>query len=104
MAKWADYLITGIWVDDADKITHVMLHEDSETNFSRLGKTSESEVIKLIKQNKTVRTITWNYPSWKKGALVEYATRNGKEYLRTNPNSTEKDNLDNSLRMSVFFN
>jgi hypothetical protein len=103
MAKWADYFISGVWKDNAGDVTHVMLHEVNEKNEYKKGeKNPLRTVINLINRNKLVMTITWGYPGWKKGALVTVVSENGKEYLRTVANATEKDNLDNSLQMKDF--
>ena len=102
MAKWADYLISGVWKDKDGRITNVMLHEDSENIFFKGKKTEVATVIGLIKRGKKVITITWNYPSWYCGASVVIVNEFGREYLRTIPNATEKDNLDNSIRMEYF--
>jgi hypothetical protein len=103
MAKWTDYFISGVWKDNTGNITHVMLHEVNEKNEYVLGvKTPVSTVISLINKNYSVITITWNYPSWKRGAKVIVVNEKGIEYLRTVANSTEKDNLDNSIPMNDF--
>jgi hypothetical protein len=103
MAKWADYFISGVWKDTSGKITHVMLHSvNEENNYSNGYKTSEANAIRIIKSDKQIMTITWAYPGWKKGAIVTVVSENGKEYLRTVPNATEKDNLDNSIPMKDF--
>jgi hypothetical protein len=105
MSKWADYLISGVWFttqNNSKRISHVMLHTDSDNTFEKGIKTSESEVIKLLKNKKSVITITWNYPEWRQGAEVTYETVQGQEYLRTGANATTKDNLDNSVDMHAF--
>ncbi len=105
MSKWADYLISGVWFttqNNSKRISHVMLHADSDSGFEHGIKTSESEVIKLLKNKKSVITITWNYPGWQKGAAVTYETVQGQEYLRTVANATTKDNLDNSISMQAI--
>lgn len=103
MAKSADYFISGVWKDGSDRITDVMLHTVSEDDSFRLGiKTSESNAINLLKSNRTIKTITWDYPDWSLGASVTYATIGNNEYLRTVANCTVKDNLDNSINMKII--
>lgn len=98
--KSADYFISGVWKDSSERITEVLLHTVTDTNSFLLGvKTSESNVINLLKSKKTVKTITWNYPGWNIGASVIVASNGINEYLRTVPNATAKDNLDNSINM-----
>jgi hypothetical protein len=101
MAKSADYFISGVWKDNSERITDVMLHTVNDNGSFRLGvKTSESGAINLLKLNRTIKTITWGYPDWYIGATVTYVTIGSNEYLRTVANSTVKDNLDNSINMT----
>ena len=106
MAKWADFLISGVWFSDVPHkhVSHVMLHEDSETNFYKGRKKTRQEVVILIKSGKVVNTIKWNYSSasWSNGARVETMGIGGVDYLRTHKDATTSDNLDNSLSMSIF--
>lgn len=100
MARTADYFISGVWKDNSERITDVMLHTVNENNSFNMGvKTSESNAINLIKLKKTIKTITWNYPGYDVGALVTVVNIGNKEYLRTVANATAKDNLDNSINM-----
>lgn len=102
MAKWADYLISGVWKDKDGRITDVMLHEDSENHFFKGKKTEVATVIGLIKSGKKIITITWNYPSRYSATSVKIVDEFGREYLRIISNETEKDTLDNSIRMEYF--
>jgi hypothetical protein len=100
MAKSANYFISGVWKDNSERITDVMLHTVNENNSFNMGvKTSESNAINLIKVKKTIKTITWNYPGYDIGALVTVVNIGNKEYLKTVANATAKDNLDNSINM-----
>jgi len=101
MARLASYFISGVWKDDKDNITHVLLHIVDENNTFQYGvKTEESKAINLLKQGYTIITITWGYPGWEKGAKVTYVNSNNREYLRTVANASIKDNLDNSIDMN----
>jgi len=104
MSKVADYYISGVWKDSQERITSVMIHPVSDDNsFNTKGiKTSKVDTIALLKNKKRIMTITWNYPAWNRGAYVTYEATNGQEYLRTVPNSTTKDNLDNSFPFYKF--
>ncbi len=108
MAKWADYLVSGVWfkeIGNSKYVSHVMLHEDLGDTVRIPGvKRTKDEVINLIKSNKAVYTIKWNYDSanWSKGAQVGYERINGVDYLRTHPDASVTDNLDNLLRMVSF--
>ena len=46
MAKTANYFISGIWKDNNDNITHVLLHTVNEDNSFQYGiKTTELSTI-----------------------------------------------------------
>lgn len=104
MAKWADYLISGIWISEVSNskyISHVMLHKDTDTTFEHGVKTGKDDVIRLIKAGRTVVSIKWDYvkATWVKGAAVTYENRLGVDYLRTVKDATVTDNLDNLISM-----
>ena|ERR1035437_5958925 len=97
MAKWAAYLISHVQKDSKGRITHVLLHTDNGDTVEAGVIKSESEVIQKLKNGYTVKTILWGYPSWNMGAEVSYVSNSSGEFLRTNRDKTEKDNLDNLL-------
>lgn len=99
-----NYFISGVW-KDSERITHVMLHKALDDGSFLVGeKKSEQEVINILKQNKRIRVIIWNYPGWVRMAEVEYVEGKDKEFLRANRNKTEKDNLDNLILTHSIFN
>lgn len=104
MAKWANYLISGIWMDKNEVITHVMLHRDDDATMTLGEKTSVANVISKIKNNYTVMTIRWNYlwMRWSPGAQVIVVKEGTTEYLRTKKDSETIDNLDNLIDMAFF--
>lgn len=103
MAKSADYFVSGVWKDNSERITDVMLHTVNDNDSFQLGvKTPESSAISLLKLNRTIKTITWGYPDWYIGASVTYVTIASNEYLRTVANATVKDNLDNLISMKAI--
>ncbi|WP_348825506.1 DUF3892 domain-containing protein [Flavobacterium aestuarii] len=93
-----DYFITGVWKDANGNITDVFLHENSNNGFEKGIRSSEKSVIQLIKNGKTIKTLIWNYPNWKQKAEVIVV----QDYLRTKPNDSEKDNLDNLIDMNAY--
>lgn len=97
MAKWADYLISHVRRDSNGVVTEVMLHEDKGEIVHKIGVKTKDEVISLLKKGYTVYTILWGYPKWNQGAEVGYVRNSNGEYLRTNRNTTDKDNLDNLI-------
>lgn len=98
----ANYYISGVWKDDQGRITDVNLHLGVGEGFARPRKTHKTQVIALIKAGNNVNTITWGYPDWELGASVAFEKVGYEEYLRTDPNASVKDNLDNSLPMDVL--
>lgn len=97
MAKWADYLISRVSKNETGVITQVFLHVDNGDTMGAGVVKSCSEVIGLLKQGITVKTITWGYPNWFQGATVGYVKGTKGEFLRTDRDSTDKDNLDNLI-------
>lgn len=106
MAKWADFLISGVWFSlfPHKHVSHVMLHTDNDSTVSSGTKKTRQDVVNLIKAGKLVHTIKWNYASasWSDGARVEIINIGGVDYLRTHKDATTSDNLDNSIDMSSF--
>jgi hypothetical protein len=100
MAKWADYLISGVWKVN-NEITNVVLHTDSDDSVGRGSKASEAHVISLIERGFTVKTIRWNYSSasWNVGASVIVVQGQYRKFLRTVADAQTSDNLDNMLPM-----
>lgn len=100
MEKWADYLISHVKKDKDGEITHVLLHRDNGDTISAIGIKTEAEIINIIKNGYSVKTILWGYPNWNKGAIVEVVRGTYKEFIRTNRDKTEKDNLDNLIPLN----
>lgn len=99
-----DYFISGVWKDSEGRITHVMLHKAfNNGNFLMGDKKKEKEVINLLKLKNKICVIVWNYPGWTREAKVEYVKDGNIEFLRTNRNKTQKDNLDNLILMHPIF-
>ncbi|RRJ92871.1 DUF3892 domain-containing protein [Flavobacterium macacae] len=103
MSKSANYLISGVWKDSNDNITHVMLHLVNDGDSWSMGeKTSEANAIALLKKGNIIKTVVWGYPGWSIKSKVTYIQRAGKEYLRSEANTTTKDNLDNLISMKAI--
>ena len=49
-----------------------------------------------------MKTVIWEYPNWDIRVNVTYVLRNGSEYLRSDPNASTKDNLDNLISMKAI--
>src|SRR5664279_194905 len=103
-AKWADYLISGVWFinsDSAKRVSHVQIHPDSENGLGNGERKTEAEVIKLLKAGYTIKTIVWNYEkgTFNQGADVGFEKVGQNEYLRTHKDRTVTNNLDNMINM-----
>ena len=102
-----NYFISGVWFTkstSSKRISSVFLHRNTETGFEKGIKTSEADVIKLLKGKSTIMTLRWDYSaaSWKKGAYVGYETLQNVEILRTHKDATVTDNLDNMIDMDAL--
>ncbi len=94
--------ISGIWFTNT-QISFVMLHTYSRTTgkWSVGVKTSKSEVVRSLRQGINIATILWNHQTldWKIGAKV-IAETNGN--IKTDPDNSTADNLDNLIDMKYF--
>lgn len=97
MAKWADFLISSVRYNEKPKnIKMVKLHEDKGDTVGGASETTRSEVIRLIKNGKTVCTIyKGDDGKWAKGEPVKIIKVNGDEFIKTVSDSEEVDNLEN---------
>ncbi len=95
--KWADYLISHVRKNNFGVITHVVVHVDHGDTVGYGIVKTETEVIALLKNGYTFKTIMWAYPKWYEGASVNYVKGTSGEFLRTNRDKTAKDNLDNMI-------
>lgn len=100
MTKWADYLISHVERDSKGNVIKVLLHTDmGETVAPGVVKTKD-QTIDILKKGYSIKTILWGYPKWNQGAKVHYVSDNSGQYLRTNRNKTDKDNLDNLIPLN----
>ncbi len=97
----AHYAISGVWKDLNGTITdyavhHVTKHQTKKDMFTvePAKKYSKAEAIKLVNVN-FVQTAIWDYTNelWGLGAKVKVVDN----YLRSEADSTVRDNLDNLL-------
>ncbi|MDR2271253.1 MAG: DUF3892 domain-containing protein [Sphingobacterium sp.] len=97
----AEFRISGIWLDSEGVITHYAIHtreKKSDGNgyvLSRAEKYSKEDAVELLlKKGNTAKTYLWNYTKCKFEKGAEVQVTNGKPlYLKSNPDSTERDNL-----------
>lgn len=107
----AEFRISGIWLDSDGVITHYAVHtreKDSEGDGYIIGfvqkYTKQAAVDLLLKQGNTARTYLWNYSKkqWEAGAEVQ-VTNGQPLFLKSNPDSTERDNLLHLINYGYIF-
>lgn len=107
----AEYRISGIWMDENDVITHYAVHTatyNKKNNNYRIGKaekmTKNDAVDLLLDFNNYAKTYLWNYSKtrWESGADV-HVIEGEPLYLRTVPDSTERDNLLHLINYGFVF-
>lgn len=106
----ADYRITGIWTNSEGVITHYAMHlrkkKIGKENFTlyKAEKVAKDDAVKLLLNGNTAKTYMWNYKTGRfdEGAKVEVIE--GKPlFLRTDRDSTEKDNLSHLIDYGFIF-
>lgn len=95
--KWADWLVFGVRFNER--------HQHIELLFTRadLGPTisgknetfTRKAVIDAIERGTTFCTIFMQNGNWTKGSVLHVVVVHGVKYLRTTPDYTPRDNLDN---------
>jgi hypothetical protein len=106
----ADYVISGVWKDVNDVITHYAIHRRTGINGNYIEKPqkySKAQAIALVgNAQNSVFTVIWNYQTalWYTGALIQVVGSGSNSYLRTNADSTVKDNLDNLINYNWITN
>ncbi|PZU88621.1 MAG: hypothetical protein DI529_05330 [Chryseobacterium sp.] len=96
----AEFRISGIWTDNDGEITHYAVHtrtKNKEGGFTigHAKKMTKNEAVNLLLENgNTAKTYLWNYTTarWNGGADV-HVVKGRPLFLRTNADSTERDNL-----------
>jgi len=93
--KWADFLISKAGYNtDHTSIIKVTTHADNGDSVGSPFEETRQIVVSNIKNGKTYCTILKNKEGkWNKGAPVNIINVNGKEFIRTDRNQTESDNL-----------
>lgn len=91
--KWADFLISTVRYDaDHTHIDKVRVHKDLGDNIGDAYEENRATVVSNLKNDKTYYTIL-KKEKWAKGAPVEILNVKGKEFIRTDKNQVEADNL-----------
>lgn len=92
------YYITAIKQETVGShtfISHVLIHEVTNSSVSQGRVMTKGEVIILINNNHHIYSATWNYTNigWSEQEPISTEKRNGHEYLRTSPDNSLRDNL-----------
>ena len=95
MSTWADYLVSKVCYDSSkDHIKEVEIRIDKGKKISTpQGNFSRSNVISLLKKDKSFCTIVKQDNIWNKGAEIGIVKVDREEFIRTDKNKTKKDNL-----------
>lgn len=94
LAKWADYLISAVRYNaEHSHLVKVNTYVDSGNGLKNPFKEKREDVIAKLKKGKKYCTIIRKNGNWKKGQMVHIVLVKEKEYIRTDKNETEKDNL-----------
>ena len=97
MAKWADYLISGVRYSITDKkkyISTVHVREDLDEKVPDSTMT-RAEVISKIDKNYAFKTIIKKNGKWELNEDVHKLNIKHFDYLKTTSNNKEEDNLGN---------
>ena len=92
----ATFMISGVWKDSKNVITHYAFHTVSEGSTSRASKKSKADAITLLETyGNTAKTWVWNYTraNWDVGEDVKVVNANNGKYLRSDPDNKLTDNL-----------
>ena len=97
MAKWADYGICKVHYDEDHKyIESVLIREDKGDTIGFAVEKPRAFIVSEIKDGTTFVTIKKNVDgNWIKGQDVHIIIVNNEEYIRTDKNKKENDNLEN---------
>lgn len=98
MSKWADFVITKVkydknhnYIEDVER-----LRDNGTSNLSDKKVKSRSVIINAIKDGFTyVTAFKTSEGNLKKGSIVKIIKINGIEYIKTEENNIERDNLEN---------
>lgn len=95
MAKWADFLISGVkYNDPKTHIIAVKVHKDLVDKISNPPEHfSRQQVVQDIESGKSYMTIFKGANGWQKGQLVEVIVVNGQKFIKTIRDNTPRDNL-----------
>ena len=100
----AEYMISGVWKNNNDEVTHYAFHQVLSRTIYRAEKKSREEAIALL-ETKGNSAVTWmwdyNKSTWIAGEEVEVAGGLFKsKYLRSNRDNKLTDNLGHLINFN----
>lgn len=90
------YVITGVWKDNKNEITHYTIYQLKESVISERRKVAKSKAIEIVEdENNIVYTVVWDYKkaTWNLGEEVSVVDGKETKYLRSNHDDKVTDNL-----------
>lgn len=95
MAKSALYGISAVKYDpDGGKIDSVRIHQITDKGLADRDTWSRERVVSALRQETSIITVVKNAKGdWEKGAKVDIISVKGVDYIRTDANDIEADNL-----------
>lgn len=96
MGKWADFCISEVRYDTEHRhITHVNVHKDNGDSIAPPKTYMREEIVDAIRKEVSFITIFKDSNGkWLKGQEVMIIVINRKEYIQTENNNKEIDNLE----------
>ena len=107
----ANFYVSGVYKNADGIITHLVVHaeitEDPANNtfwFGKGVKMTEKEVIALRNAGNVLQVILWNFSDqlWNAKAEINVIGADYNAYLRSTPDKSLADNLDNLLTGTAF--
>jgi len=97
MSKWANYGISAVRYDRShSRIAKLRIHRDDGEQIGSALSSTRQEVVDLIQTGFSFVTILEDSDgNWTKGQPVEIVEIGGVEFLKTESNDSEGDNLEN---------
>lgn len=97
--KWADYLISRVRFNGAEThIDKVEVRLDNGDSVDLPFVMTRQDVISDIHSRHTFCTVYMRDGKWHKGAIVATEWIDRQEFIKTRPDGTKRDNLDNLPR------
>ncbi len=94
MERWADFVVIAVKYDNSKMhIDEVQVKEDAGDKLINGGFWKREKVVENIKNGKKFVTALKADDGMKKGEYIEIVNVKGNDFIRTDKNQEEKDNL-----------